>query len=137
MDGEESSGEPEVVPDRKCPTCESELVYKVGRYGKFIGCSAYPKCKFIESIEKPKSTEITCPKCKSGKIMQRRSRRGKYFYSCDTYPKCDYAIWNEPLKQKCNACSWPITTLKETKKYGKEIVCPECGDKKPYSEETQ
>lgn len=134
MDGEESSSEPEVVPDRKCPKCEADLVYKIGRYGKFIGCSAYPGCKHIEPLEKPKATGIKCPKCNSGDLTQRRSRRGKYFYSCETYPKCDYAIWNEPLNQKCASCDWPITTIKETKKFGREIVCPECGAKKPAPE---
>jgi DNA topoisomerase-1 len=137
MDGEVSSNEPEIVPDRKCPTCESNLIYKIGRYGKFIGCSNYPECKHIEPLEKPKATDTLCPKCTKGQIIQRRSRRGKYFYSCETYPKCDYAIWNEPINEKCEKCEWPIKTLKETKRFGKEIVCPECGDKKPAPEEAE
>ena len=137
MDGEVSSNEPEIVPDRKCPTCESNLIYKIGRYGKFIGCSNYPECKHIEPLEKPKATDTSCPKCTKGELIQRRSRRGKYFYSCETYPKCDYAIWNEPINEKCEKCEWPITTLKETKRFGKEIVCPECGDKKPAPEEAE
>ncbi len=137
MDGEVSSNEPEIVPDRKCPTCESNLIYKIGRYGKFIGCSNYPECKHIEPLEKPKATDTSCPKCTKGELIQRRSRRGKYFYSCETYPKCDYAIWNEPINEECEKCEWPIKTLKETKRFGKEIVCPECGDKKPAPEEAE
>jgi DNA topoisomerase I len=137
MDGEESSSEPEVVPDRKCPKCESDLVYKIGRYGKFIGCGNYPECKHIEPLEKPKATDTKCPKCTKGDLIQRRSRRGKYFYSCETYPKCDYAIWNEPVNEKCVSCDWPIMTLKETKKFGKETVCPECGAKKPAPEKAE
>ena len=133
LDGE-SQAEPEVVKDRKCPACEHELVIKPGRYGKFIGCSNYPNCKHMEPLEKPETVGINCPKCETGDILKRKSRRGTFFYSCDKYPKCKYAIWNEPVKTSCTKCNWPFITLKETKKFGKELICPECGDKKPASE---
>ena len=131
MEGEVQSAEPEIVADRKCPECSSDLVIKVGRYGKFIGCSAYPKCKHMEPLEKPETTETACPKCDSGHLMKRRSRRGTFFYSCDQYPKCRYAVWNEPVNQPCKACKWPFVTLKVTKKFGREYVCPECNHKEP------
>lgn len=115
----------EIVADRQCPTCESDLVVRHGKYGKFIGCSAYPKCKFIEPLEKPKNTEVACPKCKEGTILERRSRRGKVFFSCDRYPKCDYAIWNMPLAEACPQCHWPILSVKTTKRRGTEKVCPQ------------
>lgn len=115
----------EIVAGRKCPKCESDLVVRHGKYGKFIGCSSYPDCKFIEPLEKPKNTEVTCPKCKEGTILERRSRRGKTFFSCDRYPKCDYAIWNMPIAEACPQCQWPILTVKTTKRRGREKVCPQ------------
>ena len=126
LDGEEDeSTEPEKVEGRQCPECDSDLIIRAGRYGKFIGCSNYPKCKFIEPLEKPKDTEVICPECHKGTILQRRSRYGKIFYSCSEYPKCKYAIWNEPVKQACPKCNWEITTIKTTKRYGVQRVCPQ------------
>ncbi|RMG36927.1 MAG: type I DNA topoisomerase [Gammaproteobacteria bacterium] len=116
--------EPEKV-GRACPKCGEELIFKQGRYGKFIGCSGYPKCKHIEPLEKPKDTGVTCPKCHKGTLMQRKSRRGKVFYSCSTYPKCDYAIWNPPVAEPCPQCGWPILIIKTTKRRGTEKVCPQ------------
>ncbi|NUE66401.1 type I DNA topoisomerase [Snodgrassella sp. ESL0253] len=121
--------EPTVVEGRNCPKCEGQLVYKRGRYGKFIGCANYPKCKYIEPLEKPKDTGIECPKCHKGNLIERKSRYGKLFYSCNTYPDCDYAVWNPPINEPCPQCSWPILTIKTTKRRGTEKVCPqkECG----------
>ena len=125
IDGEETSNEPEVVEGRKCPKCDSDLWIRTGKYGKFIGCSSYPKCKHIESLEQPKNTGVQCPQCEKGEILTRKSRRGKVFYSCSEYPTCDYALWNEPLKEPCPKCSWPILTVKTTKSRGTEKVCPQ------------
>lgn len=125
LDGEENTSEPEVVQDRSCPSCDSELVIKVGRYGKFIGCSKYPSCKHMEPLEKPTTTNVLCPQCSQGAILQRKSRRGKIFYSCERYPVCDYALWNEPVEKACPDCHWPILTVKETKSRGKEKLCPQ------------
>ncbi|WP_239326048.1 type I DNA topoisomerase [Snodgrassella gandavensis] len=121
--------EPTVVEGRNCPKCEGQLVYKRGRYGKFIGCANYPKCKYIEPLEKPKDTGIECPKCHKGSLIERKSRYGKLFYSCNTYPDCDYAVWNPPINESCPQCNWPILTIKTTKRRGTEKVCPqkECG----------
>ncbi len=132
-DTEESANESEKI-DRKCPKCESELVIKQGRYGKFIGCSGYPNCKFIEPLEKPKDMGVACPKCTKGSLLERKSRRGKIFYSCSEYPKCDYAIWNEPISENCPKCGWPVLTIKTTKKRGAEKVCPqqECSFLEPH-----
>jgi DNA topoisomerase-1 len=123
-DGSEKE-EPEVVEGRNCPECGSELVIKRGRYGKFIGCSGYPKCRYIEPLEKPEDTGVTCPKCNKGTLFKRKSRRGKVFYSCSTYPDCDYAVWNEPVSEPCPKCGWPILTIKTTKRKGTEKVCPQ------------
>jgi DNA topoisomerase-1 len=120
-----SSSEPEKVEGRQCPLCSSDLIIRQGRYGKFIGCSSYPDCRHIEPLEKPMDTAVSCPKCHNGTLMQRKSRRGKIFYSCSTYPSCDYATWNEPLNEPCPSCGWPILTLKTTKRRGAEKVCPQ------------
>ncbi|MCA0402821.1 MAG: type I DNA topoisomerase [Proteobacteria bacterium] len=123
----EAEKAPDVVEGRDCPDCGSELHIKTGRYGRFIGCSNYPKCKHIEPLEKPADTGVECPKCHQGKILQRKSRKGKIFYSCANYPKCNYALWNEPLDKPCPKCAWPILTVKETKRSGKQILCPQEG----------
>jgi len=120
---------PEILPERFCPKCQSPLQLREGRFGKFVGCSAYPKCKHIEPLLKPQSTEVRCPECQEGDLIQRRSRYGKFFYSCNRYPDCKYAVWNPPLAERCPACGWSILTLKTTKRYGAQKVCPQknCG----------
>ncbi len=126
--------EPEVIEGRTCPKCELPLVIKVGPYGKFIGCSGYPTCRHIEPLEKPSDTGVECPQCNKGTILKRKSRNGKIFYSCSEYPKCNYALWNAPVKESCPQCNWPILTVKETKRRGVEKVCPqkECSYATPY-----
>ncbi|HET7370830.1 MAG TPA: type I DNA topoisomerase [Gammaproteobacteria bacterium] len=133
---DEAPTEPEKVEGRQCPDCDSDLIIRRGRYGKFIGCSSYPKCKHIEPLEKPKDTGIECPECHEGKMLQRKSRYGKIFYSCERYPKCKYAVWNLPIAEECPDCKWPILTVKTTKRRGTEKVCPqkECGYKTPAPE---
>ncbi|MBU0706953.1 type I DNA topoisomerase [Patescibacteria group bacterium] len=101
----DSDGKPETeteVIDEKCPECGKPLQKKVGRYGPFFGCSGYPDCKYIKNIEK--STGVKCPKCNKGEIIERRSRRGKTFYSCNQYPKCENALWSKPNGEKCPEC---------------------------------
>jgi DNA topoisomerase I len=119
--------EPEVVEGRTCPDCSSALHIKVGRYGRFIGCSGYPSCKFMEPLEKPADTGVSCPKCHHATLLQRKSRKGKLFYSCAGYPKCNYALWNEPINKPCPQCAWPLLTVKETKRSGRQVVCPQEG----------
>lgn len=117
----------EVIEGRNCPLCQNALHIKTGRYGRFIGCSNYPQCKHMEPLEKPADTGVTCPQCRKATILQRKSRKGKIFYSCGNYPKCSYALWNEPIDQACPKCAWPILTVKESKRLGKQILCPQDG----------
>lgn len=135
MDGVETPTEPEIVEGRVCPKCEAPLHIRLGKYGKFIGCSAYPKCKHIEPLEKPLDTAVECPECHKGTLLKRKSRFGKEFFSCGTYPDCKYAVWNPPIVEPCPTCQWPITTIKTTKRWGVERVCAqkECGFKEPRS----
>lgn len=132
----ETRSEPEVVEDRTCPKCESPLHIKQGRYGKFIGCSNYPQCRHIEPLEKPMDTGIECPECHKGTLSKKKSRYGKFFFSCSTYPDCKYAVWNEPIAEACPECGWPVMTIKTTKRRGTEKVCPqkECGHSIPAPE---
>ena len=125
---------PELVEGKTCPKCGSALAIKSGRFGKFIGCTAYPGCKHIEPLEKPEDTGVACPECRKGSLIKRKSRFGKLFYSCSTYPACNYAVWNPPLAEPCPNCAWPVLTLKMTKRRGAEKVCPrkECGYAEPY-----
>jgi len=134
-DRETSLLAPEVVEGRRCPKCDSELVIKQGKYGKFIGCSSYPKCKFIESLEKPEDTHVTCPVCHKGTLVKRKSRYGTFFYSCNQYPDCKYAVNSPPIDEKCPNCSWPILMIKTTKRRGTEKACPqkECGFTEPHA----
>ncbi|MEE8055893.1 MAG: type I DNA topoisomerase [Gammaproteobacteria bacterium] len=125
---DEAKGEkakPEIVEGRKCPNCNSSLIIREGRYGRFIGCSTFPECRYIESLEKPEDTGVACPECNKGTMLKRRSKRGKTFYSCSTYPKCKYAVWNEPIDGSCPTCSWPMLTIKTTKRRGTERICPQ------------
>lgn len=121
------SNQPEIIEGRHCPDCSGALHIKKGRYGRFIGCSNYPNCKHMEPLEKPNDTGAMCPICHSASILQRKSRKGKIFYSCGDYPKCNYALWNEPINTQCPVCAWPILTVKETKKGGRLIMCPKEG----------
>lgn len=126
---EEVAHDSEIVEGRQCPDCGGDLKIKHGRFGKFIGCGNYPKCKHIESLNKPAETGVECPECRQGKIVKRQSRRGRVFFSCSRYPDCKYAIWNEPVAESCPKCAWPILMVKKTKKRGTEMLCPRqtCG----------
>ncbi len=88
--------------DEKCPDCGKPLIIKRGRYGPFLGCSGYPDCKHITKIEK--ETGVDCPKCGKGKIVEKKSRRGKTFYACNQYPECENAYWSKPTGEKCPDC---------------------------------
>jgi DNA topoisomerase-1 len=133
----EESLKPQIVEGRKCPQCESDLIIKQGKYGKFIGCSQYPKCKFIEPFEKPEDTSVTCPQCNQGTLIKRKSRYGTFFYSCNKYPECKYAVNSPPIAENCPKCHWPILMIKTTKRRGTEKACPQkqCGYTEPYEVE--
>ncbi len=117
----------DVADGKTCPECQSALVLKQGRYGKFVGCSAYPECKHMEPLDRPEDSGISCPQCKKGSILKRKSRLGKIFYSCSAYPDCKYAIWHPPLAEGCPDCRWPLLTIRTSKRNGAEKVCPQKG----------
>jgi len=94
---EENSGE-------TCPECGAPMVVKRGKFGAFLGCSKYPDCKGIKKITSDKTTGVKCPKCQTGEILERRSRKGRLFYGCSAYPKCDFSLWNRPSGKTCEKC---------------------------------
>ncbi len=102
-----------------CPECGSPLVKRRGRYGEFVACSNYPTCKYIKKEAKTVVEIMPCPKC-DGMIVEKKTKRGKIFYGCNHYPKCDYASWDKPVK-KCPQCGEIMVEKK------KEIVCSTCG----------
>ncbi|MFA6528272.1 MAG: type I DNA topoisomerase [Candidatus Gracilibacteria bacterium] len=105
--------------DKKCLKCGSPMEVKSGRYGPFLACSGYPKCKNIQSIVQP--TGVHCPECKDGQLVERRTRKGaKIFYGCNKYPKCKFASWDKPVKEPCPKCGG----LQVEK--GKNVVCVKC-----------
>lgn len=101
---DKESGKQEVKEiDEKCPECDKALVKKHGRFGEFIGCSGYPDCRFIRSSAE--KLNVPCPACGEGEMATKRTKRGKPFYGCDKYPKCDFAVWQKPVNEKCPTCS--------------------------------
>jgi DNA topoisomerase-1 len=105
-----AKAEPEIT-DEKCPNCGAAMLRRMGRFGPFLGCSGYPKCKTIKNIEI--KTNLKCPKCGKGDIIERRSKRGKIFYGCNQYPDCDFALWNKPTGELCPDCKSPLTFAKK------------------------
>lgn len=100
-----------------CEKCGRPMVIKVGRYGKFMACSGYPECKNVKKIIN--DTGAPCPKC-GGKIIQRKSKKGRIFYGCSEYPKCDFVSWDPPSKEKCPVCG---KTLLQKKSKDKLLYC--------------
>ncbi|MBF0448544.1 MAG: type I DNA topoisomerase [Magnetococcales bacterium] len=123
-EGEEEKPEAEpVMSDQVCEKCGLGMLIKEGRFGKYLACSGYPDCRNIQSLDKPTDTGISCPSCGKGTFLEKKSRRGKVFYSCSTYPKCKHALWNKPVLQTCPKCNAPFVTEKITKKWGLEHLC--------------
>ena len=89
--------------DETCPKCGSQLVQKFGRFGPFVACSNYPKCKYVKKESAETGIGCPVPGC-GGKILRRKTRRGRMFYGCSHYPKCTFATWDEPVDRPCPAC---------------------------------
>ncbi|MBD9114411.1 type I DNA topoisomerase [bacterium] len=106
-----------------CPNCGSALVVRKGKFGEFVACSNYPECKYIKKEEKVKTVICKCPKC-DGDIVEKKTRRGKIFYGCDKYPKCDIALWDKPTGDICPECGSLLVEKKD------EIKCSNCNYEK-------
>lgn len=107
---------------KTCDKCGRSMVFKNGRFGKFLACSGYPDCKNVQAI----STGVPCPEqgC-SGEIVQKVSKRGKVFYSCNQYPKCKLALWDKPVNEPCPDCGSPYLLEKQNQRLGLHHKCPE------------
>ena len=92
---------PEEVTDIPCDKCGRMMVVKQGRFGKFLACPGFPECRNAKPLLR--DTGVACPKC-GGRIVERKSRRGRAFFGCDRYPACDYTTWDEPQKETCKTC---------------------------------
>ena len=114
----ESTGE-------SCTECGEPLAVKQGRFGRFLACTGYPECRFT----KPLGTGARCPRqdCE-GELVEKRSRRGKIFYGCSTYPTCDYATWDRPIAEACRSCGAPSLFEKRRRGGGSLIHCDRCGE---------
>ncbi|MFC3746282.1 type I DNA topoisomerase [Paenibacillus sp. GCM10012306] len=110
------------VSDELCEKCGKPMVYKLGRFGKFLACSGFPDCRNTKPIVK--DIGVTCPKCHEGKVVERRSKKGRVFYGCDQYPGCDFVSWDRPSLKPCPACgSWMV---EKRNKQGVKLQCTSC-----------
>ncbi len=117
VESEAQQAKAEELEGKTCPKDGGKLVMKSGRFGPFVACANYPVCKYIESIKK--ELGLKCPK-DEGNIVELRSKRGKVFWGCDNYPKCDFASWDKPVDQKCPTCGNLMVDKRGA------IVCPVC-----------
>jgi DNA topoisomerase-1 len=110
------------VSDEICEKCGLHLVYKMGRYGKFLACSGFPDCRNTKPIVK--DIGVSCPTCKEGHIIERRSKKGRIFYGCDQYPACEFVSWDKPVGQPCPKCSSML--IEKRNKNGVFHQCIQC-----------
>ncbi|WP_431799400.1 type I DNA topoisomerase [Halobacillus andaensis] len=112
-----------------CEKCGHEMVYKMGRYGKFLACSNFPDCRNTKPILK--KIDVTCPRCKKGEVVERKSKKNRKFFGCERYPECEFISWDKPISRPCPKCE-SLLVEKKSKK-GTQIQCTECD----YKEEPQ
>ncbi|WP_163653554.1 type I DNA topoisomerase [Listeria sp. PSOL-1] len=113
-----------------CDVCGAPMVYKMGKYGKFLACSRFPECRNTKPIVK--EIGVTCPKCGKGHVIERKSKKKRIFYGCDRYPDCDYVSWDKPVARPCPKCGEHALVEKKLKK-GIQVQCTNCD----YKEDTQ
>lgn len=119
---EEKIGKMEIqdeVSEEKCPNCERNLVIKMGRYGKFLACPGFPDCRFTKPLLE--EIGVQCPKC-GGVLVARRSKKGRKFYGCSSYPECDFVTWDLPTDKKCPDCSSMLVQKKSAQR-GTSLQC--------------
>lgn len=114
--------------DEVCELCGNKMVIKHGRFGKFMACSNYPECKNTKPILQ--KTGMKCPKCGEGDVIVRKTKRGKIFYGCSSYPKCDFVSWNKPTGELCPQCNSPLAEADKKSKYKTACTNKECKYKK-------
>jgi DNA topoisomerase I len=105
-----------------CEVCGSPMVYKMGRFGKFVACSNFPECRNTKPIVK--EIGVKCPKCREGNIVERSSKKKRIFYGCDRFPQCDFVSWDKPLARPCPKCGGLLVEKKLKK--GVQVQCTAC-----------
>ncbi|CAG7623455.1 type I DNA topoisomerase [Paenibacillus allorhizosphaerae] len=120
------------VSDEICEKCGRHFVFKMGRFGKFLACSGFPECRNTKPIVK--NTGVTCPSCKQGKIIERRSKKGRIFYGCDRYPECEFVSWDKPVEQPCPNCGSMM--IEKRNKSGTFVQCVQCDFKEEAKDES-
>ncbi|MDQ1233648.1 DNA topoisomerase-1 [Paenibacillus sp. SORGH_AS306] len=110
------------VSDELCDKCGLPMVYKLGRFGKFLACSGFPDCRNTKPIIK--DIGVTCPTCKEGHVVERRSKKGRVFYGCDRYPDCDFVSWDRPSPKPCPVCESMM--VEKRNKQGVKLQCTHC-----------
>ncbi|MFA7744855.1 type I DNA topoisomerase [Salinicoccus roseus] len=105
-----------------CEKCGSPMVYKMGRYGKFMACSNFPDCRNTKAIVK--TIGVKCPKCNEGDVVERKSKKNRIFYGCDRYPECDFISWDRPIGRDCPKCEHYLVETKKGKKA--KVKCTNC-----------
>ncbi len=113
-----------------CELCGRQMVVKTGRYGRFIACPGYPECKNVKKIINETGAE--CPKC-GGRVIAKKTKKGRIFYGCKEYPNCDFVSWDEPVMEKCPQCNKTLLK-KKGKKPKYYCITPECGYEKAEEE---
>jgi DNA topoisomerase I len=108
--------------DEKCPQCGANLIIRLGKFGEFYACSAFPKCNFTKPLKEEE--EIPCPQCQEGKILIKKTKKGKIFYGCSRYPDCNFALWSKPIMATCSQCGSIFIEEKGEKKCSNPN-CPE------------
>ncbi len=106
----------------KCDLCGADMIVRSSKFGTFMGCSNYPKC----TNTKPIGLGVQCPKCNTGDVIERKTKRKRAFYGCSRYPECDFASWDKPVNEKCDTCGSPYMLKKYSAKRGEYFVCPNC-----------
>ncbi len=111
------------ITDQVCEKCGRPMVIKKGRFGPFLACSGFPECRNTKPLKVSKGTGVPCPECQKGEIIERRSKKGRVFYSCSRYPTCKFSLWNRPVHETCPVCHSPYLIIK---KIGKRVYkcCP-------------
>lgn len=105
-----------------CEKCGSPMVYKMGRYGKFMACSNFPECRNTKPIVK--KIGVSCPKCEEGEVIERKSKKGRIFYGCDKYPDCDFVSWDKPIGRDCPKCEHYLVETRKGKNV--KVKCSNC-----------
>lgn len=112
-----------------CSQCGSDMVIKIGRFGKFYACSNFPDCRHTEAIIK--KIDVACPSCQQGQIVERQSKKNRLFYGCDRYPDCEFVSWDKPIARTCPKCNQYL--IEKVNRKGKQVVCSHCDYKEQES----